>query len=35
MYNQMLEWRVLTDCIIEKVMEYIDEADAWEPGTLL
>ncbi len=35
MYDQMLEWRVLSDCIIEKVMEYIDEADAWESGTLL
>ena len=35
MYSQMNMWRQLVDAIDEKVTEYCNEADLWEPGTQL
>ena len=35
MYNQMNMWRQLVSAIEEKVSEYCNEADLWEPGTQL
>ena len=35
MYSQMNMWRQLVDAIDEKVTEYYNEADLWEPGTQL
>ena len=32
MYSQMNMWRQLVDAIDEKVTEYCNEADLWEPG---
>lgn len=35
MRQQLHDWRILVDHIIDKVWEYIDEIDYWTVGTLL
>lgn len=35
MLNQLHDWRILVDRIIEKVWEYIDELDLWDDRTTL
>jgi len=35
MYSQLNMWRQLVNAIEEKVSEYCNEADLWEPGTQL
>lgn len=35
MRTQLHNWRVLVDCIIDKVWEFIDEFDMWPEDTTL
>ena len=35
MRTQLHNWRVLVDCIIDKVWEFIDEFDMWPEATTL
>ena len=35
MKQQLHDWRILVDCILDKVFDYIDEFDMWPEDTTL